>query len=603
MPKVYRNTKYDPQGDDRRKTRYMPPELQESFKKFAFFHWKVRLNIELTPLQLEFCDWLQNGWGDPSVERLCLAYRGFGKTSMLKLYQAWWLERYPTEQVVFIGNTDANVKDMGSGILDLIANVPEFQGLRADAEGTKSLSQTAFNVRGKLLAAPRSWRGETFASRGLTGLRGGLLILDDWETAAEGGSAATLKVQIKTATELWNVQSDYKPHWAKIATGTYHHESGFWTEFQGGDFNVRARVYPACYPDLLNDNDTYLEKVSPMVMNQLRIKPTLAGEPCDRLGNRALEKKTGGKLSKNFRYQFMLDNTTGDDVAYPLRCHDLIVTSLDPTNLPKNLVWGTIKPSKLTYLRCPGRGDDAFFGPREGYDIEYAPPEAKVMYVDTAGGGADEMVWVFMAALKGRIFLIDFHAYRSNQRESRFQLTAKAAKKYGVGRMALEQNNNNSALDLMVSVCRELQVDCHCEGVHSFHRKEKRVLPILDELMAQHRLVVHEDVVRKDQRLAQGDLNRQLFHQIAYAREAPSLGLRFDDRIDALAGGCKMLREHVRYSEVPEMVDLTNINERMHKRMVDDMIRKHNAPSRPHTGNRYLRGSGRRSSMQRLFRR
>lgn len=602
MATTYTNLKYDPEGFDRRERRYMPHEFQESFKNFAYWYFHTYMKVDLTVLQLEFCDWLQRGWGDPAQPRLCLAYRGFGKTSLLKVFQAWWLEQYPWEQVLFVGNSDSHTKDMGAGILDIIDGVSYLQGLRVPkGQGTKSHSQTAFNVQGRLQSAPRSWRSVTFSVRELTGMRAGLTLMDDWETAAETNSVASLNSQIRAATELWNVQSDWKPHWTKIATGTYHNENGFWTQFQAGDFNVRARVYPACYPDLTEDNENYLGKVSPLVMSRLNSDPKLTGKPCDRLGEKALSTKIGGPKSKNFRYQYMLDNTTGEDEAYPLKCHDLIVEKLDANRLPENLVWGTIKPSKLSYLVCPGRGNDAFFRSREGIDIEYGPPEMKVMYVDTAGGGRDEMVWVYAASRKGRIFILDFHAYRSNQRETRYELTAKAAQRHGVQKMAMEVNNNNSAVDLMTRTCKDHQVSIGIEGVHSFHKKERRILPLLDTLMSQHLIVVDEDVIRKDQRLAMGDLSRQMFHQIAFARDAPSLGLRFDDRIDALAGACKMLGAAVRFSEVPQQVNQENAMAAEQQRLVNEMIRRHDTPQKPsriHSMNR--RGS---HAARRLLRR
>ena len=600
MATTYANLKYSPKGEDTRTYRYMPPQFQESFKNFAYWYWYTYRKKTLTVLQLEFCEWLQHGWGDPSQPRLCLAYRGFGKTSILGQFQAWWLEQYPWEQVLFVGNSEAHTKAMGARILNLIDNVPQLQGLRATGDKVKSHSQKEFDVAGSPLDAPRSWSSVTYGVRELTGMRAGLTLMDDWETASEKDSMASLKAQIRAATEIWNVQSEWKPHWTKIATGTYHNENGFWTQFQAGDFNVRARIYPACYPDPEEDNEDYLKKISPLVMNGLKSDPTLVGKPCDRLGEKALSTKIGGPKSKNFRYQYMLDNTTGEDEAYPLKCSDFIVEKLDANKLPENLVWGTIKPSKLDYLICPGRGNDAFFRSREGIDVEYGPPETKVMYVDTAGRGRDEMVWVYATSRKGRIFILDFHAYRRDQAEVRWDLTAKAVQRHGVHKVMLETNNNNSAVDLMTRACRDLQVNVAIEGTHNFHRKERRILPLLDSLMSQHLIVVDEDVIRKDQRLAMGDLSRQMFHQIAYARDAPSLGLQFDDRIDALAGACKMLSAAVRYSPVPEQVNAENIEAKMHQLMVDEMIRKHKKAEEPVTSRRFL---NRRSSALQYFRR
>lgn len=557
---------------DHRTHRYMPPKMQRRFASFCAWYMKEIMKVSITPLQIEFCDFLQFGHKDPSEPRMILAYRGFGKTSILKLFQVWWLEQYPWDQLLFVGNSDNAIKTCGGALLALIKKIPFFEGLRMDTNvlGSRKLSQTMFNVKGKNDIEGTSWNGITYGARELTGLRAGCIILDDMETAQEANSNAVLVAQQRMVNELWNVQADFKPWWCKICTGTLHSEYGIWT-WMLSEFDIRCRIYPALYPDLKSDVKDYLAKVSPKIIKDLKKKPTLSGKPCDRLGEKALFNKPGGVTGQLFRFNFMLDNSSGEESAYPLRCSDLIVIdSPDPNKLPTNLVWSTLINCKVEYLECFGKGNDAFFHPKNREEEwEYHVPEMKVMYVDTAGAGRDEHVWVYASACKGKIYILDIGAYRSNQKEVRFSETVSACKKHDIRLMHVECNNNHSAVELMVSTAKTQEAPIFVKGVHTYYKKEKRILNSLSELLAQHKLVVSSNVIRKDQQLAKGDLSRQLFHQLSHARDQKDLGLRFDDRLDAMSGACGMLTKFVEYSSVPQEQSEIALYAKYQQRLID----------------------------------
>ena len=541
--------------EDVRKYRSMPIPMQKRFAEFASWCFKKESNHTLTPLQVEYCDFLQFGFGDFSEPRMALAYRGFGKTSILKLFQLWYLDQYPWEQILFIGNSDKACKSMGGTMLSMMSKIDFLSDLRLSKEdgiASKTHSQFLFNVKGKSDIEGHSWQSATYGSRDLTGLRSALIIMDDWETRAEANSLAILQQQLNMVEELWNIQADDKPHWTKIATGTYHNIEGIWTHLQTGEFNMRCRVYPVLYPDLKSDVKHYLKKVSPTIMKALNENPKLTNTPSDRLGQKALSKKPGGITSQNFRFNFMLDNSGGEESAYPLKCKDLIVyPDIDPNNLPSNLIWSNNMEDRKDYLTCVGKLSDNFYGPKKSALVTHDRPQQKIMYVDSAGQGLDEMVWIYASACKGKIFLMDIGAFRSTDKDTRYQQTMKSCKDHGIREMHIEINNNQAAVELMNSAAREVGAQVSVFGVHSYHKKEQRVLNTLTELMAQHRLVINEDVIRKDKVLSKGEISRQLFYQLSHARHMTSLGLKFDDRLDALSGAVKVLAKHVEYSAVP----------------------------------------------------
>ena len=524
----------------------MPKALSTDFAAFALYAMYEYHHVKLTPIQIEICQFLQWGWGDPGEDRLLLAYRGIGKTTLASLYMVWWLYSYPNELVLFIGNDDEPARGMGMACRKLVDTCPLLADLRLP-EGEQGVRQRArFDVRGRSrLGVQNSWTGLGFGSRELTGKRAGLIVLDDWETAAEANSHQRLQKQLTIAHELWNIQSEDKPHWHRLAMGTYHADNGFWTKFQGDEFNIRARLWPAMYPDPDNYPKSYFDKLSPLVKRKLEENPALKNTPCDRLGEKVLKKKPGGITGYRFRMQFQMDTSLNDSDTYPLRCHDLIVAYLDANNLPHRVCWSSY-PGNMLADTCPGRGNDRFFLHKPiPEDMKYSPPEYKVMYVDTSGAGADEMVWVYASCLRGYIFVIDFEAYRSDQKETRFQRTAEAARRHGVQALVMENNNNSAGEQLMTSACIAIKADVDVRGKHTVHKKQDRILNTMSEVMSQHRLVINHSLIAKDKQMSRGNTSYQLFHQLTHAQNERNLGLSHDDRLDALAGAVELLIKRI----------------------------------------------------------
>lgn len=597
----------NPHPADQRKYRTMPPTMQKRFATLAAWYLKHQVFVEITDLQIDMCDFMQQGFGTMNEDRMLMAYRGIGKTTLIKLFQAWYLSCYPFEQVLFIGNSPSAAKQCGSAILHMIEDLPFFSDLKIYHPGVagKSKSQVEFNVKGKLKIAGSSWRGITIGTKELTGLRASLMVIDDAETRVEANSTAILTQQLSLIEELYNVQSDAKPHWFKLFVGTFHSQNGLWTQLASGKYNLPMRVYPALYPDLKADSSDYLNRVSPKIIFSLKKNPQLTGKPTDRLGEGALKKKPGGITSSNFRMQYMLDNTGGEESPFPLKCSDLMVTdSLDPSRLPANLVWTNLPEYQLKHLPCHSQRTDAFYGPIYDKDApqEFAEPDGQiVMYVDSAGRGRDELAWVAAVPCRGRIFVIDIGAYRSDEIETRTNQTIQACKKHDIRLLHVEINNNMAAVELFNSAAKTQGCRVLVKGINSRTKKHKRILNTMSELLAQHRIVFSEEVVRKDIRLSRGELARQLFYQIGYARDAENLGLRFDDRLDALSGICQMLARHIQYSDTITQEANREAQARYQKKLLDHM----NGDLAPtHYGNnsfdRLLRyGSGQSTTIRR----
>ena len=59
----------------------------------------------------------------------------------------------------------------------------------------------------------------------------------------------------------------------------------------------------------------------------------------DRFNNDDLLEREASMGRSNFMLQFMLDTSLSDAEKFPLKCSDLIVTSVNPTHAPDSIVW------------------------------------------------------------------------------------------------------------------------------------------------------------------------------------------------------------------------------------------------------------------------
>ena len=66
----------------------------------------------------------------------------------------------------------------------------------------------------------------------------------------------------------------------------------------------------------------------------------------DRFTDEDLIEREASMGRSNFMLQFQLDTTLSDAQKFPLKMADLIVTSVNPTTAPENIIWCS-DPSKV----------------------------------------------------------------------------------------------------------------------------------------------------------------------------------------------------------------------------------------------------------------
>ena len=113
----------------------------------------------------------------------------------------------------------------------------------------------------------------------------------------------------------------------------------------------------------------------------------------------------------NFMLQFMLDTSLSDAEKFPLKMADLIVTSVNPTEAPDNIVWCSDPRNVLKDLPTVGLPGDYFYSPMQ-IQGEWTKYQETICSVDPSGRGADETAACYISQNERLSYLHEMRAYR-----------------------------------------------------------------------------------------------------------------------------------------------------------------------------------------------
>ena len=517
----------------------LSPRLKKDFSAFATYMFALK-GMRITPMQVSMCRFMQPDRANQGKrDKIILSYRGVGKTRILTFLSLWFLSKYPSDHVVFIGAEREKGMEVGQAVRNMIDEHPIFTPIRPKRNG----SDRSFNVRGHI-TDDRQPSFRAYGIRGqITGARAGLIIMDDCETS---GSAEFVSAAVrlrKVLGEMFNVQSERKSHQAKVIFGTPHTTDSFYTAAPSTHQSIILRVWPALYPDPSKCDPRYLKSLDPTISKRIREDPAIVGTPTDRL-REDLREKPGYPDGLDFRLQYQMDTYIKDLDTFPFRCSDLIIYNFS-NPVPSDLYWSNESSCKAAY-RCPGKAGDGFYHPRNlPKDQKFQRLDTIVAYVDPASGGIDELAVAIAGHAAGKIWVFDVQGFSSDVKATRLETVAELLKRHEVPKVIIESNHSEAFLELLRSKLHALGHRCVVEGKHVHQSKGKRIYGALGDLFAQHRIVIHDNIIKADCQTVRWN-GKSLFSQIANFNAFSDKSLKHDDRLDALAGVCEELSPYLR---------------------------------------------------------
>ena len=464
--------------------------------------------------------------------RMVMAMRGLSKSLTSQIYVVWRLLNDPDEHILVMSAGKTRAGNYSQFVQKMIRMMP-ITKIMSPRHNIERTSGESFDVAGATISDSPSVYA-VGASTQVTGFRASLIIYDDIETAQTVESAVKSEMIDIYAMEAQNLLMSGKDE--SITLCTPHSMSSIyinWIDEKG----FVPFVIPALYPE--NDS-AFFGGLAPYIKERIANNPEYIGQAVDERLDYAFLMSKKMRIGKSkFKLQYGLDVSDSDDLRYPLKLSDLIVDDVDDDVAPLKLMYSSM-PENILYQKHNGFSKDKVYRPSYRSE-EMADYDYRVMFIDTAGRGKDELGFSIIFHLNTRLFVKKLSGMQGGYDDSVMIELAELCATYKINTAVVEDNFGDGAFTKMFEpFIMRISPKTEVEGIKVSGQKEVRIIESLEPIMNQHRLVMSREAMVDDLLASKRDYSwtYQLSH---ITRERDSL--KHDDRLDALSGGVTYMME------------------------------------------------------------
>ena len=520
--------------------------LKDDFKLFLQALWNELDLPNPTRAQYAIADYLQHGPKRLQIQ----AFRGVGKSWITGAFVLWTLFNNPEKKIMIISASKERADNMSIFLQKLIIETPWLKHLQPKGDDSR-WSRISFDVSCSPHQAP-SVKSVGITGQ-LTGSRADLMILDDIEVPGNSMTEFMREKLLQLCTEAESILTP-KPDSRIMFLGTP--QTTFTVYRKLAERSYKPFVWPARYPRKVSQYEGLL---APQLVEDIDKGAKKWEVTDDRFDNDDLVEREASMGRSNFMLQFMLDTSLSDAEKFPLKCADLIVTSVNPTTAPESVVWCSDPQNVIKDLPTVGLPGDYFYSPMQ-LQGEWDSYQETICSVDPSGRGTDETAAAFISQRNGFLYLHDMRAYRDGYSDQTLLDILKGCKKYGVSKLLIETNFGDGIVsELFRKHLQQTKQGIDIEEFRANVRKEDRIIDSLEPILNQHRLVIDRSVVEKDFKsnpdaAPEERLLYMLFYQMSrMCREKGAI--RHDDRLDALSQGIKYFTDAMGISALEAIKD------------------------------------------------
>ena len=520
--------------------------LQDDFKLFLQALWNQLDLPSPTRAQYAIADYLQHGPKRLQIQ----AFRGVGKSWITGAFVLWTLFKDPERKIMIISASKERADNMSIFLQKLIIETPWLNHLRPKNEDAR-WSRVSFDVLCSPHQAP-SVKSVGITGQ-LTGSRADLMILDDIEVPGNSMTELMREKLLQLCTEAESILTP-KNDSRILFLGTP--QTTFTIYRKLAERNYRPFVWTARYP---RKKENYEGLLAPQLQEDIdngaeEWTPT----DKDRFDDLDLLEREASMGRSNFMLQFMLDTSLSDAEKFPLKCSDLIVTSVNPTTAPDSVVWCSDPQNVIKDAPTVGLPGDYFYSPMQ-LQGDWNPYTETICSIDPSGRGTDETAAAYISQRNGILYLHEMRAYRDGYSDKTLLDILRGCSKYGVTKLLIETNFGDGIVsELFRKHLVQTKQSIDIEEVRANVRKEDRIIDSLEPVLNQHRLVVDRGVIDWDfksnpEQPPEERLLYMLFYQMSrMCREKGAV--KHDDRLDCLAQGVKYFTDALAISANEQMI-------------------------------------------------
>ena len=502
--------------------------LRGDFKLFLQALWAELDLPNPTRAQYAIADYLQHGPKRLQIQ----AFRGVGKSWITGAFVLWTLFNDAEKKIMIISASKERADNMSIFLQKLIIETPWLVHMRPKSDDSR-WSRVSFDINCSPHQAP-SVKSVGITGQ-LTGSRADLMILDDIEVPGNSMTEMMREKLLQLCTEAESILTP-KEDSRIMYLGTP--QTTFTVYKRLAERSYKPFVWPARYPRRITHYEGLL---APQLVEDIENGAEKWDVTDNRFDDEDLIEREASMGRSNFMLQFMLDTSLSDADKFPLKCADLVVTSVNPKSAPESVIWCSDPQNVIKDLPTVGLPGDYFYLPMQ-LQGEWGPYQETICSVDPSGRGSDETTAAYLSQRNGILYLHEMRAYRDGYSDNTLLDILKGCKKYDVSKLVIETNFGDGIVsELFRKHLQQTNQRCDVEEVRANVRKEDRIIDSLEPVLNQHRLVVDRSVIEWDfksnpDEAPEKRLMYMLFYQMSrMCREKGAV--KHDDRIDCLAQG------------------------------------------------------------------
>jgi hypothetical protein len=516
------------------------------------------LGFPLTDMQADIAEYMQDG---PTL-RMVMAQRGEAKSTLAALYAVWRLIQRTNCRVLIVSGGEKQASEVALLVIRVIMQWDILEYLRPDKSAGDRTSVEAFDVHYALKGLDKS---PSVACVGITsnlpGKRADLLIPDDIETNKNGLTSTQRGQLLQLSKEFSSICT----HGDILYLGTPQTKDSIYNTLPGRGFKVR--IWPGRYPTQ-EEQEKYGDKLAPFLSERIAADPSLTsgggidgtkGKPADphRYTETDLCDKELDKGPEDFQLQYMLDTSLADAMRQQLKLSDLVVANYDWELLPEIQVYQASSKYEVELPEGFPIHQQKMYHP-VSVDCRFVKPrEAPMMFIDPAGGGADELSFGVSCAVGPYIHLLDVGGLRGGMNDTNVAILISLFIKYGIQLVRVESNMGHGLFEINLRAEilketlnekrpikeREFLKGVGVVGEYSTGQKERRIIDSFVSATQRHKVIIHKQVFESDrlyglQHSIEKRKDYSFFYQFANITTDRG-SLVHDDRLEGAAGAVR----------------------------------------------------------------
>lgn len=540
---------------------FMMQAIFSEFEDFADLGMRF-LGYTLTDMQRDIARYMQYG----PRQSMVAAQRGEAKSTLAALFAVWRLIQDWNEWVLVVSGGETQASEVALLVIQLIERWGILCYLRPDRSRGDRTSYEHYDIHCDLRTVSKS---PSVACVGITaqlqGKRATLLISDDIETTNNSLTATNREILLLRSKEFGAICVDGKI----LYLGTPQTKDSIYRTLSTRGYEMR--IWPGRIPTL-EEEIRYGATLAPYILDLITQGAARSGYGVDGTRGQASDPQRYDEdlcIEKELEFgpegyqlQYMLDTTLSDSMRTRIKLSDAIVAALGTDAAPDTLFYAAAPQNRVQSV--PDSVKQEVLYNLAGSGQLMLPYQHKIMVVDPAGNGGDEVAFACGGALNSYIHLFGVGGLQGGLSEENCNVLIDYCEEFGITDIVMEANmgHGTASMVLLNIIAKRKLTHIGVRDIYAKGQKERRIIDTLGPVFRRHKFVLHERAIEMDtEYLSQYSRDKRNLYSLLFQLSGITYdrgSLAKDDRADAVAHLVNELKGYLSADEEKEAEKLHN---------------------------------------------